>query len=228
LRCGIALECHWVANNQNREYAMTLMWVIARLAVVLSIVSAPLASRADVWHFQGNCNDCAEAAGVDAWLVQADLEVRDYAGGSQLSRDNFQSFHYYGSNLVEDFFIDEGTWDGSESQFLSGVLPAGPGGPTAFPFHMQLTSNDEVLWTCTDLGAAVARSPVCSITDRIFFHLSGSGVWIFGAPPMDIGEDGAMEFVGPAPNAVPEPNTLALLGLGIVGLGLARRGKLHS
>ena len=205
------------------------MWVIARLVVVLSILSAPLASRADVWHFQGNCLDCAEAAGVDTWLVQADLELRDYAEGSRLSGDNFHSFHYYGSNLVDDFFIDEGTWNGSKNRLLGGVLPTGPGELKAFPFHMHLISNDDDLWACTDLGAGIARTaPSCSHTDRILFYLSQSGAWIFGAPPMDVGVDGAMGFVGPTPNAVPEPGSVALLGLGIVGLGLARRCKRYG
>ena len=92
------------------------------LAIAASLCLLPSAASAvpiiTAYEFTGNCIDCAKAANVDTFEIFATLELQDYSLGTRLNTDNFYSFTYWGSNLVEGFTITEVLWDSAVRQVL--------------------------------------------------------------------------------------------------------------
>jgi PEP-CTERM motif len=64
----------------------------------------------------------------------------------------------------------------------------------------------------------------------IAYSIVGNSVWLFwddsGAGPDDNHDDMLIRAVLSPSTPVPEPGTLALFGLGLLGMGLARRKKI--
>lgn len=164
-----------------------------------SAIAAPTLSQ---FRFDGNCQDCAEAAEqasfpVSAWLTLQDLPATGVAGA-----DNFFSFRYGGSNLIGAFSVtlaggggdlvfDPGNEDHDFSADFSGVLPGFA--------EVALALGDEAF---------------------AFANSARDGSWtVFrtqGIVADDFGDNGTW-------SRVPAPPALALVLAGLVALRATRR-----
>jgi len=56
-------------------------------------------------NYIADCVDCAQAANQETYSVTASLTVKGYVPNMSLGNDNFVSFNYGGSNLLNPFSI---------------------------------------------------------------------------------------------------------------------------
>jgi PEP-CTERM motif-containing protein len=81
--------------------------------------STPIVGMDVVFKFTGLCTDCASAASVSEYPVTGLLSLTDFVPQATLDRDNFVSFSYGGSNLIDPFEIFK-----SDIDILDGALNA--------------------------------------------------------------------------------------------------------
>lgn len=170
-----------------------------------------------VWNFQGNCIDCAAAAGLPSYQVTAALTLQDYTQGTQLADANFVSFSYSGSNLMKAYVVDY------------------VGGPSSPPYYHAPGLEDFISGTLQNGGF---QSFSLSFGDALEFTMDSNGNWFTcgtnGTDYYDVpcswavnNDFGVGSFRIATTNVVPEPGTWALMAVGLAGLGLAARRRVR-
>lgn len=195
-----------------RALAASLMGLFSVQALAITVAPPPLST----FDFSGNCEDCAIAAERPSYAVTARLVLQNYFQGDTISAANFVSFDYGGSNLLPAYSISS-----TASTVLNGSIPFDL--PTTTNFYVG--GNSRFFYTL-DTG----RWNTGMLIPTSFTYIGGAGisstsvrVIFIAGPSADMGGSGT--FSPSAPNAVPEPSTLLLLGAALAAAGMARRQR---
>ncbi len=202
-----------------------------KLLATISLVGG-LAANANAmptfdFTFTGQCDDCAflgDPSDLDFdplddgefQTVTGTLRLTDVStnvdGFIEVDSNNFDSFTYGGSSLLNAFTFDD-------AFLIQGLLS--PSGLVQPAEALRLRSSDGTDGPfdfgdfCTPLGEQVIGD--CSGVGIVTFELDSTGSWfVEGELPSDVGVGGTLVLV-------PEPGTAAVLGLGLLGVGFARR-----
>jgi len=185
------------------------------------------------YNITANCVDCAEASSTDVYTVTAQLTLKNYTLGQQLSSSNFVSFFYGGSNLLNPYSVtlaEQGgdyIFDTSNIFGLLGAISEIPGENTVFlsvPNEMNFVTlgNDGGFFGSQPSGYwFTCVGATCD--------LGGSGSGSFSVSGSFFSDSSSVtstnDYGNNASFSIPEPNVLALMLVGLSGFALTLRRR---
>ena len=181
---------------------------------------AVAANTQQTFDFAGNCTDCAAAAGGGSYPVTGTLILQNYTPGTDIAFENFLSFSYHGSNLVDPYTVAASVAPDGQDR-ANGIFSAafasvaGNVGSTKAAYRFELVFDDGLFFQSQNNGSWSTCAPKGDT------YYGGDSCGTFPPVPSDYGATSTYSSAA----AIPEPGAWAMLcaGMGLVAFMRRRR-----